>query len=364
MRPKNAIGKTLSSSPSFRSNPIRTITGPMIRRQKSSRQVGVCGSALEHAPVPRKTSRIRRSRSRRLKRPLAPARRSAAVCGGLGSRAKKEPKKAYRDFQAIRRKGVVQGQSRQALMSWPHGLRLQRSVHHPVRDTLAWLLTAVLGERMVIRETPDGGGRMGSFMRRFPGLGHQPDIVLEGFDGRDSYTILEVKTCEPAGDAYIARQHTDTSRGAAHRHLERTLAPSQYAIPAHRPGAPRLRLLTFAVSVRGALGSEAQSFIRQLSARMAGAVPYRLLDEASWATQGCAPLLRSAIAFSARRALAAGIRRSTCSAAEATYVQRCDDQPPPRPGRPAGRRAASTARLTRLLPISDLLRVPGGSMLR
>ena len=52
---------------------------------------------------------------------------------------------------------------------------------------------------MVIRETPDGGGRMGSFMRRFPGLGHQPDIVLEGFDGRDSYTILEIKTCEPAG---------------------------------------------------------------------------------------------------------------------------------------------------------------------
>ena len=200
-------------------------------------------------------------------------------------------------------------------------------MHHPVRDTLAWLLTAVLGERMVIRETPDGGGRMGSFMRRFPGLGHQPDIVLEGFDGRDSYTILEVKTCEPAGDAWIARQHTDTSRGAAHRHLERTLAPSQYTIPAHRPGAPRLRLLTFAVSVRGALGSEAQTFIRQLSARMAGAVPYRLLDEASWATQGCAPLLRSAIAFSARRALAAAIRRSTCSDAEAAYVQRCDDQP-------------------------------------
>jgi hypothetical protein len=84
-----------------------------------------------------------------------------------------------------------------------------------VRDTLAWLLTAVLGERMVIRETPDGGGRMGSFMRRFPGLGHQPGIVLEGFDGRDSYTILEVKTCEPAGDAYIAR-HTEsrTPRGA------------------------------------------------------------------------------------------------------------------------------------------------------
>ena len=102
----------------------------MIRRQKSSRQVGVCGSALERAPVPRKTSRIRRSRSRRLKRPLAPARRSAAVCGGLGSRAKKEPKKAYRDFQAIRRKGVVQGQSRQALMSW----RIPYSITHHLCD--------------------------------------------------------------------------------------------------------------------------------------------------------------------------------------------------------------------------------------
>ena len=65
-----------------------------------------------------------------------------------------------------------------------------------------------------------------SFMRRFPGLGHQPDIVLEGFDGRDSYMILEVKTYEPAADAWIARQHADTSRGAAHRHLERTLAPA------------------------------------------------------------------------------------------------------------------------------------------
>ena len=92
-----------------------------------------------------------------------------------------------------------------------------------------------------------------------------------------------------------------------------------------------MRLLTFAVSVRGALGSEAQTFIRQLSARMAGAVPYRLLDEASERAgprgrQGCAPsvppLLRSAMdRLLARRALAAGIRRSSCTAAKATYVQ-------------------------------------------
>ena len=66
------------------------------------------------------------------------------------------------------------GQDGRHWISCPHGIRLQRSVHHPVRDTLAWLLTAVLGERIVIRETPDGGGRMRAFMQRFPGLGHQP----------------------------------------------------------------------------------------------------------------------------------------------------------------------------------------------
>jgi len=57
---------------------------------------------------------------------------------------------------------------------------------------------------------------------------------------------------------------------------------------------------------------------------VAGTVPYRLLDEASWATQGCAPLFRSAITFAARRALAAGIRRSTCTAAEARFAERTD----------------------------------------
>jgi hypothetical protein len=99
-------------------------------------------------------------------------------------------------------------------------------------------------------------------------------------------------------------------------------------MPAHQPGAPRLRLLTFVVSVRGALGSEAQTFIRQISARVAGAVPYRLLDEASWATQGCAPLFRSAITFAARRALAAGVRRSKQAPAllrtEARFAERTD----------------------------------------
>jgi len=98
----------------------------------------------------------------------------------------------------------------------------------------------------------------------------QPDIVvLEGFDGPGSYTILEIKTCEPAGYTFIAHRHTATHRaggaGRTDRFLEQTYSPGQYTLPAHQPGARRLRLLTFVVSVRGALGSEAQTFIRQIS---------------------------------------------------------------------------------------------------
>ena len=110
--------------------------------------------------------------------------------------------------------------------------------------------------------------------------------------------------------------HILVPRGAAHRYLEQTFAPGQYTLPAHQPGEPRLRLVTVVVSVHGALGSEAQTLIRQVSARVTGAVPCRLLDDASWATQGCAPLFRSALTFAARRALATGIRLSTCTAAE------------------------------------------------
>ena len=193
---------------------------------------------------------------------------------------------------------------------------------------------------------------MGSFMGRFPRLGHQPDIVLEGFDGRDSYTILEVKTCEPAGDAYIARQHTDTSRGAAHRYLEQTLAPGQYTIPAHQPGAPRLRLLTFAVSACVApwaprrrpssdssrLGSRALCLTGCLTRR---AGPRRGVPLCSARRSPSRPAGRSLPASVGAPAPAR--RPPTLSAATIS--------PPPT------RRAASTARLTRLLLSSDLLRV-------
>jgi len=64
-------------------------------------------------------------------------------------------------------------------------------------------------------------------------------------------------------------------------------------LPCHTPKKNeliflRFLLLNFLVSVRGALGSEAQTFIRQISARMAGAVLLGC-EEASWAPQAVFP---------------------------------------------------------------------------
>ena len=78
---------------------------------------------------------------------------------------------------------------------------------------------------------------------------------------------------------------------------------------------------------------------------MAGAVPYRLLDEASWATQGCASLLPTPLGDRLLGPQGADSRHpsehlSAPLPSEATYVQRCDDQP-----------AAD--------PASVLLRLPG-----
>ena len=40
---------------------------------------------------------------------------------------------------------------------------------------------------------------------RGAGLPHIPDIVLEGFDGPGTFTLVEVKTFDPAGDTHIER---------------------------------------------------------------------------------------------------------------------------------------------------------------
>jgi hypothetical protein len=168
---------------------------------------------------------------------------------------------------------------------------------------------------MVIREDRDGGGRMSSLMQRFPGLGHQPDILLEGLAATRAWQLHDLgdqDLCESAGDTFITHRHTATSRGAAHRFLEQTLllarpVPCQPTTlqghpvcgcsplssasaapwaPRHRPSSGR--------SLPGWRGL----CLTGCSTRRAG--PRKAV---------CAPLFRSAITFAARRALAAGILR-------------------------------------------------------
>ena len=41
------------------------------------------------------------------------------------------------------------------------------------------------------------------------GLSKVPDIVLENFDGAQSYLLIDVKTLDAAGTTHIAARHTD-----------------------------------------------------------------------------------------------------------------------------------------------------------
>ena len=77
-------------------------------------------------------------------------------------------------------------------------------------------------------------------------------------------------------------------------------APGQYTITAHQPGAPSLRLLTFVVSVRGALGSEAQTFLHSAALSPGSrscALPVGCWTRRAGPRRGVPPLFRSAITF-------------------------------------------------------------------
>lgn len=43
-------------------------------------------------------------------------------------------------------------------------------------------------------------------------LAHTPDLVLHGFDGPRTHTLVEVKTFDPAGHSRIHSSHTVTDR--------------------------------------------------------------------------------------------------------------------------------------------------------
>ena len=104
------------------------------------------------------------------------------------------------------------------------------------------------------------------------GLPKPPDIVLAGFDGPRSYTLIDVKTLDAAGPTHIATHHTATTRLAAHTHTATHCALHEYGVL-----PPRMRLIVLAVSTFGSIGTPGQQFIKELSRRTLGRVPPSLL---------------------------------------------------------------------------------------
>ena len=186
-----------------------------------------------------------------------------------------------------------------------HGVRLSGTCHDPAVHAWVVCLDALLGAANVYAERPSGRSDLEQFMAG-PGAGlkHRPDIVLRGFDGPRSYTLLDIKTFDAAGATHVASQHTDARRHAAHDSIASHCVRTEYgALP------PRMRLIPLTTSIGGAFGPEAMRFLADLGKRAGGSVPVSLLDCATWAVPRFAPLVRMAVSHAVRRGLAEAVWR-------------------------------------------------------
>ena len=134
------------------------------------------------------------------------------------------------------------------------------------------------------------------------GLRRIPDIVLENFDGPNSFLLIDVKTLDVAGPTHLAVRHTDRVRLAAHRHVTAHSHTHDYGVL-----PDRMRLVIIPISTFGAIGPSGHPFISELSRRMRASVPYSLLAHTSWATPRVGPMIRMALTHAVRRGLAASV---------------------------------------------------------
>ena len=186
-----------------------------------------------------------------------------------------------------------------------HGIRLSGTCHDPAVHAWIVCLDALLGAANVYAERPGGRGSLEQFMAG-PGAGlqHRPDIVLRGFDGPQSYTLLDIKTFDAAGATHVASQHTDARRFAAHVSIASHCVSTEYGVL-----PPRMRLIPLTVSTHGAFGPEATRLLSDLGKRAGGGVPVPLLDYATWAVPRFAPFVRMAVSHAVRRGLAEAVLR-------------------------------------------------------
>ena len=89
------------------------------------------------------------------------------------------------------------------------------------------------------------------------GLRKVPDIVLENFDGAQSFLLIDVKTFDAAGLTHVLTRHTDRVRLAAHRYVTKRAIEEEYgALPAR---VARMRLVVLPISTFGAIGTQVAS---------------------------------------------------------------------------------------------------------
>ena len=180
----------------------------------------------------------------------------------------------------------------------PHGARCPSTVHDPLVRALTAVLDAVFGPARVLAERASGRGPIDAFMAG-PGasLLHRPDIVVLGMHGRGTYTIIDVKSFDATGPTHVTSHATDRRRGAAHTAIALATRVSYGPLPAG------MCLVPFVVSVTGAMGRHALTFVRELAMRSPTSLPFSLLDQASWAVPTLAPFLRCVVSTSVRRSV-------------------------------------------------------------
>ena len=147
------------------------------------------------------------------------------------------------------------------------------------------------------------------------------------------FTLIDVKTFDPAGATWVARSHTDRVPRAAHVVLERERTPRQYFGPTGAPDpldvpmCHRLRLVPFTLSTFGAFGQPALDLLHDLGRRVGGHLPASLTDEASWAAFQLTTYARMRLSLALRRGLAQALRVAACS--EAVAAARFGEGAPP-----------------------------------
>lgn len=210
-----------------------------------------------------------------------------------------------------------------------HGVRLSSTCHDPAVHAWAVCLDALLGPENVYAERPNGRGSLEQWMAGpGAGLAHRPDIVLRGFDGPQSFTLLDIKTFDVAGATHVNAQHTDARRFATHTSVASHCVNTEYGVL-----PPRMRLIPLTVSTHGAFGPEATRFLSDLGKRSGGGVPVSLLDSATWAVPRFAPFIRMAVAHAVRRGLAEAVLRHWRRVADPADVL-AGQGAPPDPGVP------------------------------